>query len=179
VDTAQLFSLKTLNHLRVLQVYHAQSYPLQRLAKNPSLGNLTHLLCFPHSSDEYEPYIRLADLRAVARSKELKNLTHLQLRATDAGDAGCAEIVASGILRRLKVLDLRFGCITDAGARTLADCPDLKRLESLHVGGNNLTAEGVRALQTTGVAVEAGGQWQSSGNREDDYQNYLFQGDIE
>jgi hypothetical protein len=162
-----------------LQVYHAQHYPLQRLAKNPSLGRLTHLLLFPHSADEYEPYIRLADVRAVVRSPTLSALTHLQIRGTDAGDAGCREIVASGILRRLKVLDLRYGCITDAGAQTLAGCPDLQKLERLDLTGNNISAGSVDALKAAGVKVEAANQWTSSGSAEDDYQNYLFLGDIE
>jgi uncharacterized protein (TIGR02996 family) len=179
VDTDQLFALRTLDHLRILQVYHGRHYPLGRLAKNPSLGRLTHLLLFPHSADEYEPYIRLADVRAVVRSPTLAALTHLQIRGTDAGDAGCKEIVASGILRRLKVLDLRYGCITDAGAQTLAGCPDLRNLERLDLAGNNMTAAGVKALEATGVKVEAGNQWRSSGNPEDDYQEYLYSGDIE
>jgi hypothetical protein len=179
VDTDQLFSLRTLDRLRVLQVYHAQHYPLGRLAKNSSLGRLTNLLLFPHSADDYEPYIRLADLRAAVRAPTLTALAHLQLRGTDAGNAGCREIVASGILHRLKVLDLRYGCITDAGAQTLAGSAELKNLERLDLTGNNMTAAGVAALHATGVRVEAGSQWTSSGNAEDDYQNYLFLGDIE
>jgi uncharacterized protein (TIGR02996 family) len=179
VDTDQLFSLRTLDDLRLLQVYHAQLYPLGRLAKNPSLGRLTHLLLFPHSADEGEPYIRLADLRAVVRAPTLAALTHLQLRGADAGDAGCRELIASGVLRRLKVLDLRYGCITDAGAQALVGSPDLKNLERLDLTGNNMTDAGVAALKATGVRVEAANQWTSSGDHESDYENYLYLGDIE
>ena len=50
-DTAQLFALKTLHHLRVLHVDHCHKFPLTQLAKNPSLGNLTHLLIWPHARD--------------------------------------------------------------------------------------------------------------------------------
>ena len=57
-------------------------------------------------------------------------------------DEGCRDIVESGILKRLKVLDLRHGRITDEGARTLAACPDLARLERLDLSHNELTPEG-------------------------------------
>jgi hypothetical protein len=59
------------------------------------------------------------------------------------GDAGCREIVSSGILKRLKVLDLRNGFITDAGAQALAACPHLPHLQRLDLEGNFLTPAGV------------------------------------
>jgi uncharacterized protein (TIGR02996 family) len=179
VDADQLFGLKTLGRLRILQVYHLQNYPLARLANNPSLGGLTDLLLFPHSADEYEPYIRLNDLRAVVRSPHLTGLKRLQIRMTDAGDPGCKEVVESGVLKRLKALDLSFGRISDAGAATLAACPGLRHLEELDLTGNCMTAKGVAALKATGVKLRAERQWTSRGNEEDDYQNYLFEGDIE
>jgi uncharacterized protein (TIGR02996 family) len=179
VDTEQLFGLKTLDCLRVLQVYHMDNYPLARLANNPSLARLTDLLLFPHSADDYEPYIRLNDLRAVVRSPRLTSLRRLEVRMTNAGDAGCQEIVESGVLKRLQVLDLRFGRISDAGAATLAASPDLRNLESLDLTGNCLTAKGVSALKATGVNLRADRQWAATDNEEDDYQNYLFEGDIE
>jgi hypothetical protein len=178
VDTDQLFSLKTLNHLRILQVYHMNNYPLQKLARNPSLGNLTHLLIHPHCMEDDEAYLRLPHVRAVVRSTTLKSLTHLRLRQCDMGDKGAEEIVASGILQRLKLLDLRNGCITDAGARTLAGCPDLRNLELLNLNRNCLTADGIAALKGTRVKFTADGQWQPTG---DEYHNqeYLYEGDTE
>jgi uncharacterized protein (TIGR02996 family) len=178
IDTDQLFSLKTLNCLRILQVYHMDHYPMQQLAKNPSLGNLTHLLIHPHCMREDEPYLRLPQVRAVVRSTTLKSLTHLRLRLCDMGDAGSEEIVASGILKRLKVLDLRNGRITDAGARTLAECPDLRNLELLNLNRNCLTADGIAALKATGVKFTADGQWQPTGDYYHD-QEYLYEGDTE
>lgn len=178
VDCNQLFDLKSLDNLRVLQVYHNTNYPLARLAKNPSLGKLTHLLCHPHALEE-GPYIRLPGLRAVVRSTTLTSLTHLQLRLSDFGDKGAAEIVASGTLKRLKMLDLRGGTITDKGAQELAACPDLGRLESLNLDRNCLTATGIAALKKTGVNFSAKGQWVLG--EESDYgaPEYLFEGDIE
>jgi uncharacterized protein (TIGR02996 family) len=178
VDTDQLFGLRTLASLRVLQVYHMDHYPLAKLAKNSAFANLTHLLCHPHCMREDEPYMRLAQLRAVCRSTTLPKLTHLRLRMSDFGDKACQEIVSSGILRRLKVLDLRNGCITDAGAHILADCPDLKNLELLDLDRNSLTAAGIRVLKQTGVKVVAREQWQPTGDEYAD-REYLFEGDGE
>jgi Ran GTPase-activating protein (RanGAP) involved in mRNA processing and transport len=180
VDVDQIFGLRTLDNLRILQVYHMNKYPLQKLAKNPSLGKLTHLLCHPHALEDIEEgaYIRLEHVKAVARSATLKSLTHLRLRQSDMGDKGCAEIVNSGILKRLKVLDLRNGCVSDKGARTLAECPELSNLESLDLTRNCLTAAGIAVLQATGVNVSAGHQWQPRGDEHEDNQ-YLFEGDCE
>jgi uncharacterized protein (TIGR02996 family) len=175
VDVDQLFSLRTLTNLRVLQVYHMDNYPLARLAKNPGLGKLTHLLCHPHAMTDEEPYIRLAGLRAVLQAKTLPSLTHLRLRMSDFGDRGAGEIVASGILKRLKVLDVRNGCMSDKGAATLAACPDLKNLELLDVGRNCMTRKGLNLLRATGVKVEAMEQWEEG----DEDQEYLFEGDGE
>src|SRR5207248_5592445 len=131
VNGGKLFALP-LPNLRVLQLYHSYDYALDKLAKNPSLGKLTHLLCHPHALEsDHRPYIRLPHLRAVLRSPHLASLTHLRLRLADFGDEGIEEVVNSGALKRLKVLDLRHGCVTDEGAKMLAGCPDAKNLELL------------------------------------------------
>jgi uncharacterized protein (TIGR02996 family) len=178
VDTERLFGLRALRCLRVLQVYHLSYYPLFVLAANPALGRLTHLLLHPHALEpgDEEAYISSADLLLVARSPHLRSLTHLRLRLTDAGDEGCEEIVQSGVLKRLKVLDLRHGCITDKGARLLARCPDLKNLELLDVGRNALTAKGAEALRATGVPLKADAQHTRSEVAE---RRYLYEGDCE
>jgi uncharacterized protein (TIGR02996 family) len=178
VNTARLFALPTLTRLRVLHVYHLTEYRLTALAKNPAVAGLTHLLCHPHALRPREkPYLRLSHLRAVLRSPHLTGLTHLGLRMCDAGDKGCTEVVASGALKRLKVLDLRHGCVTDRGARILAACPDLRRLELLDLGNNCLTEEGDEALLATGVKVRLERQWDAED--EDEEGDYLFHGDIE
>jgi uncharacterized protein (TIGR02996 family) len=177
VDTETLFAIPTLGHLRILQVYHEWNYPLERLARNPCLGRLTHLLLHPHGLEPGDqPYINLAGLRALLQPGRLPSLTHLQLRLSDMGDRGCEEIVRSGILKRLKMLDLRHGCITDAGARTLADSPDLKNLELLDVNRNSLTAAGIAALMGVGIPVAADDQHNA---REIEQNLYLYEGDPE
>ncbi|MFO0844048.1 MAG: WGR domain-containing protein [Gemmataceae bacterium] len=177
-DPDQLFSLKTLNKLRVLALYHERDrYPITRLAKNPSLGNLTHLLIHPHNLEE-EPYIRTPAVKELVNSKHLKSLTHLQLRLSDMGDEGVKEIVKSGTLKRLKVLDLRHGRVSDAGAKLFAGCPDAKNLTLLDLTCNCLTAEGVAALTAAGVKVAAERQWAPTGDEYEDNQ-YLYAGDLE
>ena len=189
VDAAKVFALPMPN-LRILQLYHSNAYPLDKLAANKTLTNLTHLLCHPHAYDPDRDdeddgggaYIRLKHLRAVCRSPHLTGLTHLRLRLTDFGDAGAKEIVQSGILKRLKVLDLQGGCITDEGAGTLAACPDLKNLEFLNLSRNAMTAAGEAALKKTGVRVDASAQHNEAPGEDGetgDTPEYLFEGDIE
>ena len=179
VDAAKVYALP-MPHLRVLMHYHGHDYPLERLAANPTLTNLAQLYCFPHGleSDD-EPYLRLRQLRAICRSPHLTGLTHLRLRASDAGDGGAKEIVASGVLKRLKVLDLRYGCMSDAGARLLAGCPDLKNLEHLDLSDNALTAQGIQALKATGVKLTATHMHTQTGYDPDGDNEYLWMGDPE
>jgi uncharacterized protein (TIGR02996 family) len=175
-DLKKLMALP-LPKLRVLQLYHGYSYPLDVLAKNASLMKLTHLLCHPHALEpgDEEGSIRLPQLEAVCRSKHLPSLTHLRLRLADFGDEGAREIVDCGILKRLKVLDLRHGNITDEGAKLLAGCPDLRHLEQLDLSRNGLAEEGMAALRATGVRVDLQYQHSADGDEEE----YMYQGDIE
>jgi uncharacterized protein (TIGR02996 family) len=155
LNVEDLFALKSLKRLRVLQVDHIESvYPLEILAANSSFAQLTDLLICPHGGGGYLP---LAQVRELVRSPHLKSLKHLQLRLSDMGDAGCQEIVQSGILKRLKVLDIAEGCITDKGAQILAGCPDLKNLQRLDVRSNWLTAAGIKALDAKVAKVAHGG----------------------
>jgi len=175
-DPAILFALPNLTSLRVLQIYHLEEWhPLEVLAENAALSNLTHLLLHPHASRD--PLIDLAGVRAVIQSPHLRNLTHLQLRCSDLSDVGCTEIVTSGILKRLKMLDLRHGAITDAGARILADCPDLQHLELLDIDRNGLTQAGINALRRVlGDKLRADDQQTAE---ELAQRQYLYEGDWE
>jgi uncharacterized protein (TIGR02996 family) len=172
----KLFGLHNLDHLRVLQAYHLDDYPVAILAKNPALGNLTHLWFHPHffgsyrEGDGYLPYRQLA---ALVGSPYLKKLVNLRFRLSSAGDRGVRLLIESGFLARLRVLDLRHGCVTDAGARLLADCPATRRLDLLDLGRNQLTAEGVALLQGLGIAVRCDDQHQVGSKR------YLEEGDFE
>ncbi len=196
-DVKKLFSSRKLTRLRVLRIYHLgvrradqqegrrYEYPLDVLAKNRTFGNLTHLLFHPHHA-EYHPdyfekgprpsFLPLGQVRALVRSPHLRKLTHLQLRLSNMGDEGCAELVRSGILGRLKWLDLRHGCVTDKGADTLAACPDLPRLEHLDLSRNALTKKGIAALRATGVKLRADNQLTDAELAEE---AYLFEGDSE
>jgi hypothetical protein len=174
-----VFRCRTLKHLRKLTAAAFQDENIGALAANPAMANLTHLSLHPHAMDEEQraASIRLEHIRALVRSRHLKSLTHLTLRLCDAGDAGCKEIVASGILKRLRVLELGPGCITDEGARTLAACPDLRHLERLDLSRNRLTRAGIKALKQAGVEVVASDQQQARDGEYDD--SYLYEGDCE
>ncbi len=187
VDLDRVFRCRTLTRLRVLRVYHANwaggrgeryEYPLDALAANPALGNLTHLMFHPHYIEGRgdASYLPLDQVRAVLRSPHLPNLTHLQLRLSNMGDDGCRELVESGALRRLRWLDVRHGRVTDAGARVLAACPDLRHLEHLDLSRNGLTAAGVAALRATGVSLRA--DYQQTPEELAEHQ-YLREGDFE
>lgn len=178
VDTEFLFSYE-MPHLRVLQIYHCHEYPLEDLARNKSMGNLTHLLCHPHALEPGDEgaYIGLAELRAIVRSKKLKSLSHLQLRVADFADQGCKEIVRSGILKRLKWLDLRSGGITDEGALTLVGCDDLDRLEHLDLERNYLSVDGIREIKA--VLPHAIVEDQIDPRDYPDFDLYLYEGDME
>jgi uncharacterized protein (TIGR02996 family) len=178
-DIDRLFALPNLDQLRVLRLYRfgvggnegerqQYAYPVEILAANPALANLEQLRFHPHMPeyhrDAYEEeqrtgrrpsFLPLAQVRALLRSPHLPRLTHLQLRLSDMGDAGVAEIIASGILKRLKRLDLRHGCITDEGAHLLAGCPDARRLEHLDLSRNAVSAAGLAMLQQPGVPARA------------------------
>jgi uncharacterized protein (TIGR02996 family) len=180
VDGHRLFALP-MPRLRVLQVYHSDHYPLEKLAKNSTLGGLTHLLFHPHAIED-EPPVGPKGLKALARSPHLKSLTHLRLRLTVFGDDGVKEIVQSGLLKRLKVLDLRHGRVSDKGANLLADCPETRNLEMLDLSRNELTGKGIAALKATGVPLQAGHQHESTtGVDPDDFREleYLMEGDYE
>jgi uncharacterized protein (TIGR02996 family) len=177
VDTERLFGLRTLTRLRSLEVNCLTAYPLEILAANPSLGRLTRLSFHPHAliPDDEEAYITPAGVRAVLRSPHLQSLTHLHLHLTDLGSGIGPEIVQSGILKRLKVLDLRNGTLTDQDALALAAFPDLRNLELLDVSVNRLTEQGIHALMWTGIKIQAEGQ-QGEGQHP---HNYLTDGDWE
>jgi uncharacterized protein (TIGR02996 family) len=180
-STKMLFGLKSLTNLRVLHVEHMDDYPLRTLAKNASLGNLTHLWLHPHYSPTYHAsargsaagYLPLTGLMALVRSAHLKSLTHLRFRLSSAGDDGVRLLIDNGWLRRLKLLDLRHGRVTDEGAHLLAESPDLKRLELLDLSRNHLTRKGVAALRATGVKLRCDDQF-PVGSHE-----YLTEGDFE
>jgi uncharacterized protein (TIGR02996 family) len=179
LDARELVSLP-MPKLRLFQLYHGWSYPLEKLAANKSVANLTSILCHPHGQEPGDdPYIRLKQLRAICRAAQLTKLTHLRLRCSDVGDAGAKEIAESGILKRLKVLELQLGCISDEGAKALAASPDLKNLQLLDLSHNGLTPAGIAALEATGVKLVADRQHgQTSYDPEGD-NAFLWHGDPE
>jgi uncharacterized protein (TIGR02996 family) len=193
---AELFALKSLHHLRILQIYHNyEVHRLDILVKNPSLRSLTHLLIHPHcicwhrnapvdeaaGYREAEGYLPLSVVRPLLRSPNLPSLTHLRLRVSSMGDEGCTEVVRSGILGRLKSLDLRHGRITDEGARILAACPDTRRLEWLDLSRNALGTDGSAVVRQLRIPVRLDDQHEpiEGGQADLDSGGYLYEGEQE
>ena len=178
VDMNKLFVLP-MPQLRVLQVFHSHKYPLDKLAANPTLGNLTHLLLQPHAPDDAHAYIRMRELRAVTRATNMPKLTHLALRFSDFGDEGVKELIDSGMLKRLTVLDLHGGCVTDEGAKLLAANPDAKKLERLNLDTNALSSQGVKELKKAGIKAITKNQHNYVPPFGDELPEYLYYADIE
>jgi uncharacterized protein (TIGR02996 family) len=198
----EVFALPMLKHLRVLQVYHcSQVYCLDVLANNPAMHHLTHLLCHPHALAwhdnreddeaagfrEAEGYLPLSVVKPLLHSPHLPHLTHLRLRNSSMGDEGCTEIVRSGILERLKMLDLRHGRITVAGAATLASSPDIGNLELLDLSYNAISPEVIEdpaefaatLVEEHGIEVLVENQHEESDAGPERSDEYLHEGDIE
>jgi hypothetical protein len=182
-DSDKLFSLPMPN-LRSFTLFHSTSYPLEKLASNPTLTNLESLRCHPHALEldgRSTAYIGLSGLRALCRSEHITKLSHLCLRIADFGDDGVRELIESGLFQRLKVLDFRAGCVSDAGAALLAASPHLKQLKFLNLRNNALTVAGVNAIQATKVNADLSHQHTVTAINPDDDEGaeFLFDGDIE
>lgn len=181
--SAILFALPHLTNLRVLRMYalgepygdDVYEVPLDVLASNPALGNLTHLSVHPHFAFD-RSFVPLGRVAPLLRSTNLKSLTHLQIRLSDMGDDGMREIIASGILKRLKELDLQHGEISDDGARLLARCPDAKKLERIDLSYNGVTSAGLAALRKAKINAVANNPLTQT---QLDEREYLRHGDFE
>lgn len=149
-DTERLFGSPTLSHLRVLHLTHSEHYPLDVLAGNPALANLTHLTlhALAPDRDEGRLYLGPEQLRALAYSPYLTSLTHLRFQRSDIGDEGVRLLIESGLFRRLRLLDLSLGTITDTGATLLAQA-QTSGIEHLNLTDNAISPEGLRRLAQT------------------------------
>jgi uncharacterized protein (TIGR02996 family) len=149
-----------LPNLRTLHVTtNNNRLPVAILGRNDSLRNLTRLhldlVAFvpePDVEERRDP-VYPDELRTLFTSRDLTSLEYLALRLPGFGDAGVDELIASGLIGRLKGLDLCRCMITDDGARALAACPHVPNLEYLHLDNNYLTPAGIDALAAVGVQV--------------------------
>jgi uncharacterized protein (TIGR02996 family) len=153
MDLGRLFELPSFGNLRLLQVnFRRDVWPLDVLAANPTLGQLTTLRLHSRGgcSAGEGGLLPREQVRAVLGSAHLTSLTHLHLHEADLGNQGCEDLVRSGILKRLKVLDLPRSRVGEEGARVLATCPDISKLELLSL---DLTGAGRELLRRAGVQV--------------------------
>lgn len=84
-------------------------------------------------------------VRALAESRELRRLEHLDLVATGMSDFGVIAIAESAHMASLKVLVLGFEDTSDDTADALIASPHLNQLEYLSLG--KLSREGRKALK--------------------------------
>lgn len=175
MNLERIFSLQNLTSLRTLVVYHhAETYPVDILARNAALVALETLRLHPAHTEEEEGYLPLEVVRELLHSRQLPSLKHLHLHASSMGDRGCAEIVGSGILRRLETLDLRYGCVSDEGVRLLLSSLDIRGLKSIYLDNNELTEVGCRLLEESGLPdISCESQAEPGSGA------YLFSGDME
>ncbi len=171
-DFAKVFALPSYEHLEVLRVYAVWStpLPLDALAANPALGRLTELYVAPKvaAMGLEPPLVTLAAVRALVHSPHLPALRKLALNCASLGAEGCRAIAASGLLKRLKVLQLQHCQLDDTALQILARCPDTRRLALLDLQlydeagrdvadgalADSYTEEGVKALLAAGVKVK-------------------------
>ncbi|MEN0065287.1 MAG: TIGR02996 domain-containing protein [Myxococcota bacterium] len=176
VDTKSLFSLKAPD-LEELDVSCAHEHATKALAKNPSFANLERLALAPHAlepGDDESGYLPLSAVRDIARSPHLQAIGQLSLWQSSAGDAGVAELLRSGMLARLHILNLSYGTITDEGARMIAESEAPKTLQSLTLTQNRLTPDGIALVEGCGI-----GHVVAQNQRDEDNIWYLYHGDIE
>jgi uncharacterized protein (TIGR02996 family) len=169
-----LFRAK-LPNLREIVVGCAWDFSTKQLAANSSFRNVRVLRLVPsclHPEGHDAAILRLDDLRHIANSPHLVSLAELRFSLSDIGDEGIEELIRSGLLHRLEVLDLSFGTVTDAGAaaivRALTDRPH--RLRVLNLRGNALTASGKSALKSL-----SGLELITSEQHEPDNRDFLFE----
>jgi uncharacterized protein (TIGR02996 family) len=175
-DAARLFaaSMPALRDLEVCCTWH---YPLDVLAKNPTLTRLRRILFYPHMQEGGDAaYLNAAGLRELGASKHLTALADLTFKMWDGADAAADALVETGLLFRLERLDLTLGNLSDDGARTLAGglASRPHRLRFLDLSSNAVTPAGLDAFRATGVEVVCTG---SHAPGSDDY--LACEGDVE
>lgn len=179
IETSSLFAMN-MPRLRSLTVDHLTDYPCATLAENASLGSLETISFTPHMLEPGDdPYLQLAEIRALCRSPHLTSLRHLFLQCTNFGDEGIQELINSGMLSRLESLRLPYGATTDEGAAMIVAAP-LGNLKHLDLSGHYLSAQGCDALlelakRSITVKVDA----QHGGSPNSGSMEHLWYGDME
>jgi len=93
-----------------------------------------------------ENKIKNKEVRALTKSKNLQNLTSLDLYGKDIGDKGVRLLTESKYLGNLTKLDLGGNDIGPEGVRMLVESNNLPKVVSLDLGSNEIGDEGVRLL---------------------------------
>ncbi|OWK45135.1 TIGR02996 domain-containing protein [Fimbriiglobus ruber] len=155
VEDWSRFWARSPRRLRRLEITTSDPIPFRILESCERLGNLRRIQLGSITHRQYPGprTITPDELRTFFRSPHFPALRYLTLRLPQFGDVGIDELIASGLIDRLRGLDLTGCGITDDGAQELAVCPAVSRLKYLRVDDNQLSPVGIDALAGVGVTV--------------------------
>jgi len=100
-----------------------------------------------YGTDNYGGSCGVAQVSALLARTDLPALRHLGLKNADFGDDICGALAKSKLLPQLTHLDLSMSVLSDEGARAIAAHKDaFKHLAELNVSDTYVTADGVKLL---------------------------------
>lgn len=106
----------------------------------------------PHEYvNEHGAYLSLAE--AIFRPLLETAIRNFHFTQSNDGDVIADELIRSGLISKLRLLNLSHCHVTDDGAVSLAACPDVRRLKSLSLDDNLLSPIGLEALAAVGFIV--------------------------
>jgi hypothetical protein len=133
-------------------------------AELPALEHLELWL----GSEHYGADTTVADLAPILSGELFPRLRYLGLRDTEHADEIAAEVAASPVIERIRVLDLSLGTLGDLGAVALLQSPAIARLEKLDLHHHYCSEAMVERLKGLGITVDAGDRQKPDGDDKDD-----------
>ena len=90
--------------------------------------------------------ITVEEARLLWASRDMTEITWLDLDDNRLGDDGVRELSECAFLGNVQYLNLNHNGISDEGIKVLAKSPHLKKLKRLHLKDNPISGEGILAL---------------------------------
>jgi hypothetical protein len=98
------------------------------------------------------------DLAPILDGESFPKLKYLGLRNSEITDEIARALVASPIIKRIRVLDLSLGTLSDEGAAALLANPSIAKLEKLDIHHHFCSEEMTGKLESLGIEVDADGR---------------------
>jgi uncharacterized protein (TIGR02996 family) len=117
-----------------------------RLFRSRYLANLTTLVAVGYCGWDEDPHLDVAGLRAIAGSKYLAKLKHLDVCYNWFGPKGTVELLKAANLTSLERLRCEDVALGDEGAVALAASPWIGRLKQLDLAHNLIGERGMSAV---------------------------------